>query len=153
MELTANRVATIVIIASISSLIGCSRSPSDEDFAKLTATVAQSKEQSDKLESELTQIRDRLGEVEKALLKASDEASSGTKRVNMANISKTISKCVRVVRQSAPSGATALTDVHVTFDAYFNPTTGRVQNNNQYADQTAVYEFNKCMAVHGVPLK
>jgi hypothetical protein len=40
------------------------------------------------------------------------------------------------------------------FDAYYNAGTGRVENNAFLnGDQPPLYQFNKCMASQGLPLK
>jgi hypothetical protein len=40
------------------------------------------------------------------------------------------------------------------FDAFYNPASGQVENNAiVVGDQAALYQFNKCMASHGFPLK
>jgi hypothetical protein len=40
------------------------------------------------------------------------------------------------------------------FDAFYNPVTGRVENNGYLnGDIPAQYQFNKCMASQGFPLK
>jgi hypothetical protein len=37
------------------------------------------------------------------------------------------------------------------FDAFYNPATGRVENNAVYdADQEPLYRFEKCMDLHGL---
>ncbi|CAN7597005.1 hypothetical protein LJR069_004419 [Variovorax paradoxus] len=39
------------------------------------------------------------------------------------------------------------------FDAYYNPISGRVQNNVRYqGEMPALYAFNKCMVGKGIPL-
>lgn len=62
-----------------------------------------------------------------------------------ATIDKTVSACVSAVHAIHPS--------FQRFDAFYNAGTGRVENNAVYvADQDALYNFNKCMAQHGIPL-
>jgi hypothetical protein len=40
------------------------------------------------------------------------------------------------------------------FDAFYNPATGRVENNGYLnGDVPPQYQFNKCMASQGLPLK
>ena len=69
------------------------------------------------------------------------------------SLQKVIRQCVEAVHSLAPSGATPMNDVHTSFDAYYNPATGRVVNNNQYVSQEAVYSFNKCMSERGWPMR
>jgi hypothetical protein len=68
-----------------------------------------------------------------------------TSHADTATINKTVSECINFVH--------ALGDSFKKFDAYYNPATGRVENNVMYvADQPAIFQFNKCMAQHGLPL-
>ena len=64
-----------------------------------------------------------------------------------AAINRTVEECLKVVR--------SLTN-NSYFDAFYNPATHKVENNvrERYGSgQTALYQFNKCMAQHGVGLK
>ena len=81
--------------------------------------------------------------------------TSGPQQLNSsqaAALGKVIAQCVQIVRSLAPPGATPISDVHITFDAFYNPASGRVQNNNQYVSQDAVYAFNKCMTERNWPM-
>jgi hypothetical protein len=64
-----------------------------------------------------------------------------------ATINKTVTECLKVVHSLAD-------DYAKYFDAFYNPATGKVENNVIYATgRSALFQFNKCMAQHGVPLK
>jgi hypothetical protein len=63
-----------------------------------------------------------------------------------AAINKTVSSCLDHVH--------SLGDWNKRFDAYYNAATRSVENNAAYqADREALFQFNKCMAQHGYPLK
>jgi outer membrane murein-binding lipoprotein Lpp len=100
------------------------------------------------LRAELAAVRERLEALEAAQKKVVSPA--GSQRLSeeqIATVSKAISQCVQMVRGSMPTS-----EVYTNFDAYYNPASATVQNNNKYVDQSAVYAFNKCMASKGVPL-
>jgi hypothetical protein len=64
---------------------------------------------------------------------------------NSAVIVKTVSFCVAEVRK--------LGEWANHFDAFYNSATKMVENNAIYVrDQSALYEFRKCMASQGLPL-
>ena len=67
-------------------------------------------------------------------------------RLDMATINKAISKCLDFVRSKADPVFSK------GFDAYYNPATGRVENNAALiGDKESLSRFNKCMAEQGVP--
>jgi len=67
-------------------------------------------------------------------------------------LKKAISNCVQQVKNLAKKDDFS-TKFFSEFDAYYNPASGRVQNNAIYqGSMPAVYEFNKCMSSLGFPL-
>jgi hypothetical protein len=63
-----------------------------------------------------------------------------------ATINKAVSKCLDFVRTKADPVFSK------GFDAYYNPATGRVENNAALiGDKESLSRFNKCMAEQGVP--
>ena len=100
------------------------------------------------LRAELAVVRERLQTLEAAPKKTVIPAGpQPLSEEQIATVSKAISQCVQIVRGSVPTSV-----VYTRFDAYYNPVTAKVINNNQYVDQSAVYTFNKCMASKGFPL-
>jgi hypothetical protein len=79
---------------------------------------------------------------------------------NAKNLRDTVTGCVKLVKSSTPPKS--VTNLYGPsaqlyfgdFDAFYNPATGRVENNAQIvAMQPPLFLFNKCMAEHGWPLK
>ena len=67
-------------------------------------------------------------------------------------INKAVSECLNFVH-SFPADPT-YEPFFKKFDAYYNPGTGLVENNAMTnGDQAALFQFNKCMVQHGVPLQ
>ena len=63
-------------------------------------------------------------------------------------IVKAVKYCVDFVHSASGNA------FYQSFDAFYNPTTGNVENNVVYVGgQEALFVFNKCMAGHGFPLK
>jgi outer membrane murein-binding lipoprotein Lpp len=141
-------IRTAILIASL-FLAGCD---SGKEIDGLKGDVAANKQQIVALKVELALVKDRLMALESTQIKS--VSSNGPQPLTESQIEilkKTISQCVRFVKGSAPKGEFK-DEVYAKFDAFYNPATGRVQNNNQYVDQSALYTFNKCMAEHGFPL-
>jgi hypothetical protein len=69
-----------------------------------------------------------------------------THAADTATINKTVSQCIEFVHSLAVPSV-------IGFDAYYNSSTGAVENNwtNAY-NREPVFQFNKCMAQHGLPL-
>lgn len=66
-------------------------------------------------------------------------------------IDKTVAECVAFVRSY--QGDPIYRPSFERFDAYYNPSTGLVENNGTTAgDRVAIFQFNKCMAQNGMPL-
>ena len=71
---------------------------------------------------------------------------------SQAMIEKVVKHCVDVVHQFPADQVLAL--YFKRFDAFYNPATGRVENNGYLnGDRPPLFEFNKCMASQGLPLK
>jgi hypothetical protein len=81
-----------------------------------------------------------------SLVSAASAALANPSPEEAAAITKAVAYCVDVVHKSAPNGQ--------NFDAFYNPSTGMVQNNaNTVGEQKALFVFQKCMAQQGVSLK
>jgi hypothetical protein len=75
-----------------------------------------------------------------------------TTQPSPATINEAVSKCVDVVHSY--KGLERDEYFSKKFDAYYNPLTGRIENNAQYAgDRDPLFRFNKCMTQQGVPLR
>jgi hypothetical protein len=74
-----------------------------------------------------------------------------------AMIEKAVKHCVDVVHQFPAHNQLTLgtnEDFFRHFDAFYNPATRRVENNGYLnGDIAPQYQFNKCMASQGFPLK
>jgi hypothetical protein len=71
---------------------------------------------------------------------------------SQAIIEKVVKHCVDVVHQFPAVQMEA--QFFKRFDAFYNSSIGRVQNNGYLnGDVPPLYEFNKCMASQGFPLK
>jgi hypothetical protein len=66
--------------------------------------------------------------------------------VDAAAVAKAVSKCVDIVRSKGDEWSKG-------FDAFYNPATGRLENNVVYAGgREPLFRFNKCMVQQGFPL-
>lgn len=142
----------ILIVSLI--LTGCD---SGKEVDELKAEVATNKQQITNLTVELALVKDRLTALESTQRKSVSSNDPQPLTENQtAILKKAISQCVQFVRDSAPKNSLGpnggYDEVYSKFDAFYNPATGRVQNNNQYVDQSAIYAFNKCMSEKGFPL-
>lgn len=72
-------------------------------------------------------------------------------------IDKAVKHCLDIVHQFPAHnqiGVGTSADFFKNFDAFYNPATGRVENNGYLnGDIPPQYQFNKCMASQGFPLK
>lgn len=77
-----------------------------------------------------------------------------------AAINKAASECLNFVHSFPAEEPYA--SAFKRFDAYYNSATGAVENNASsfpisdfrgVANQAALFQFNKCMAQHGIPLE
>jgi septal ring factor EnvC (AmiA/AmiB activator) len=133
------------------------RADADEHIqqrAALRVEVVQQSQQLAELRAKLANLETLMADLKPRAQK--QPASSGSEQLTTQQteaLRQVISQCVQIVRALAPPGATRSSDVHISFDAYFNPALGRVVNNNQYVSQDAVYAFNRCMTEKGWPLR
>jgi len=87
-----------------------------------------------------------------ALLAGLFSNSSATALDNTA-IERAVKTCVDQVHQFTPPNEWER-QYFQQFDAYYNANSGTVQNNAyRGADLPPRYQFNKCMAIQGFPLK
>lgn len=80
------------------------------------------------------------------------DSRSGLNKQQVDTLHAVVKDCVRSVHEAAPS------DYEVTywrgFDAFYNPGSGRVENNAILVGQApAKFAFYKCMAENGIPLR
>jgi glucan-binding YG repeat protein len=147
---------TIRIAILITSLFfaGCDRG---KEVGELKGDAASNKQQIASLQVELALVKNRLSALESEFAQnnidamqkkiLSDNGHQPLTESQIVMLKKTISQCVQFVKSSAPNN-----EVYSKFDAFYNPASGRVQNNNQYVDQSSIYAFNKCMTEQGFPL-
>lgn len=77
---------------------------------------------------------------------SSDPQKLTTNQLNQ--LTDVIAECVQTVHEAAPND-----NFFQQFDAYYNPTTGRVANNVIYVGgRPALYSFQKCMSNKGWPM-
>jgi hypothetical protein len=76
---------------------------------------------------------------------------------SQAIIAKVVKHCIDVVHQFPAHNQLDVgtnESFFKNFDAFYNPATGRVENNGYLnGDIPPQYQFNKCMATQGIPLK
>jgi hypothetical protein len=146
-------VASVLLSGCQKADIDALKSESDSEKKEIAAVKAEVEQQKQRIAELSTQV---FAMNEKLTTKASNppvaHGPPHMSQSHVAGLQKAISLCVQAVRALAPPGATPTSDVHITFDAYYNQGTNRVVNNNNYVDQSAVYAFNKCMAEQGWPL-
>jgi hypothetical protein len=70
---------------------------------------------------------------------------------NVQQINAVVKACVETTRAHQGPGGDAV--LNPRFDAFYNPATGRVQDNvTMVFQQEYRFVFQKCMAEHGLPL-
>lgn len=80
-------------------------------------------------------------------LAAATLACTAAQAQDAAVINKAVSQCLKVVHSSTDD------EYAKYFDAFYNQASGLVENNVIYVSgRPALFQFNKCMAQHGVPL-
>lgn len=107
--------------------------------------------------SELMQAQNRLQALEAGPITEARSPQSSLNAEQTVVLNKTVAECVELVRASGAKPESTFDTVNAKFwsgfDAYYNPSTGRVENNVMYVGQRPVlYAFNKCMVSKGVPL-
>lgn len=142
--------AGTLIVASL-FLSGCDKL---KEFEGLKVDAANSTMQIAELKAELNTVRERLVALEVTKKKVpSNDGPQPLSEEQIVMLKKVITQCVQVVRNSAPKDDLS-ERFYAQFDAFYNPASGRVQNNNIYnGGLPAVYAFNKCMTSQGFPLQ
>lgn len=155
---------TLAVLAATVFLAGCGKNP---DVDTLKADAEQQKQQLAALRAEGNQQKQLISEMTVKISTLENIVTEGGPKPQKAQVisgpsqlttsqiaalRNIIEQCVQNVRALAPPGATPTNDVHVSFDAFYNPALGRVVNNNAYVSQAAVYAFSKCMTEQGWPL-
>jgi hypothetical protein len=142
-------ITSLVLIAT-----GCGEN-NQAEIAKLRAQVELSRKETSDLKSnmstEVANLKERIERLESQPAKTEAAKNPSSLSGDAASIGKTIAECVRKVRslETQPKG---FGQPYAEFDAFYNPSSGRVENNNRYVDQGPTYAFNKCMASKAVPL-
>lgn len=150
-------------------LSGCDKLKAIDDLAAQTTSnkaeidslkksLADSRKETDGLRSQVIGIYDRVAAVESVQAAQATKAPSAPQSPaalgpqEIATLKAAIEACVQVGRAVPPP---QYSDGSMTkgFDAYYNPITGRVQNNVRYqGEMPALYAFNKCMVSKGISI-
>ena len=148
------QVAAFVITGLL--LSGCDKLKEIDD---VKSEASANKQQLEALKAELATVRGKLAALEDfqrlaAQQKAiSDAGLQPPTAQQIASLTDAVSKCVFIIRNSAPKEGWPGADAYTSFDAYYNPGSGRVENNVVVqGGRPALYAFNKCMAARGFPL-
>jgi uncharacterized coiled-coil protein SlyX len=122
------------------------------EIANLQAQVAERTKEIANLQAQMTIASNRIATLEALqLAKAVPPTAPGPSADQVEALKKVVAECVRTVRSSTPHDE--LSQFYSGFDAFYNPASGRVQNNIIYnGGLPAVYAFNKCMTDNGWPL-
>ena len=152
-------------------LTGCDKLKAVDDVAAQSASnraeidslkksLADARKETEALRSQVVSIYARVAAVETAQTVQATKSPSPPEQQQpaamgpqeIANLKAAIEACVQVGRAVPPP---QYSDGSMTkgFDAYYNPITGRVQNNVRYqGEMPALYAFNKCMVGKGISL-
>lgn len=88
-----------------------------------------------------------------AVLGSGSALAQGTATDQTTMINKAVVHCVNLVHNTH-SQEQYMQMFYTNFDAFYNPSTGNIQNNAQSnGDMKALFVFNKCMAEQGFALK
>jgi hypothetical protein len=144
------RTPTIFILGAgvILFITGCD-DRGNEELAQLRAKVTADERRMEAMSAQIEALSQRVTQLQAKLPRPDAGKDQPVATNDAATLKQSISACVKNVR-SLETGTTG--GLYAGFDAYYNPGTGRVINNDQFVDQRAVYAFNKCMASKGVPL-
>jgi uncharacterized coiled-coil protein SlyX len=159
----------VSVACSLMLLSGCDKLKAVDDLMAQTASntaeidslkrsLADSRKETDALRSQVIGMYDRVAAVETVQATQATKAPSvppsptalGPQEI--ATLKAAIEACVQVGRAVPPP---QYSDGSMTkgFDAYYNPISGRVQNNVRYqGEMPALYAFNKCMVGKGISL-
>ena len=123
------------------------------DIEQLKSDVAINKQQMSAVKAELASVSERLFSLETAQKKlVTNDGRQALSAEQIVMLKNVILQCVQIVKKSAPKDDYNQ-NFYSQFDAFYNPATGRVQNNNLYnGGIPVVYAFNKCMTSLGFPL-
>ena len=140
------RLVNLLVVFPIFFLTGCERL---KEIDELKSNAATNSQQMIQVKNELASLRDKLLIIETNQEKTvRNDGPQPLSNEQIEKLKKAIFQCTQGVRISAPDNI-----FYSKFDAYYNPASGRVENNNMYqGGGPAVYAFNKCMAVLGIPL-
>ena len=145
---------SLALVPFVLIATGCGETNQTE-IASLKAQIEQSRKETGELKAsmgtEVASLKERIERLETSPAKKEPAKTSPVSSGNAATISKTIAECVGKVR-SLETQSKGFGQPYAEFDAFYNPGSGRVENNNRYVDQGPTYAFNKCMASKGVPL-
>jgi hypothetical protein len=145
---------TLALVPFVLIAAGCGDNNQSE-IASLKAQVEQSRKETSELKasmgSEIASLRERIERLETSPAKTEPAKTPPASGSDAATITKTIAECVRKVRslETSPKDSG---QPYAEFDAFYNPSNGRVEDNNRYVDRGPNYAFDKCMASKGVPL-
>jgi hypothetical protein len=158
------RIACVMVC--ISGLSACDQVkrfadiPADIDGAK--SQISQVQGHSDAVATEVGELRARVAALDmrlSTLERAQVRVKTGPEPLDpqqVTSLNSLVADCVKEVRSAAPadSGFNTIDRRFWTgFDAFYNPGTGKVQNNVVYnGERPALYAFNKCMSARGIPL-
>ena len=93
-----------------------------------------------------------VGQAADALKQATGKSPEEFATDETAIIKKAISDCLKVVHSYPAEPMNE--SFFKRFDAFYNTASGRVEDSGVYVgDQAPRFQFHKCMAQHGVPLK
>jgi hypothetical protein len=145
----------VLVITTLSLIAtGCGDN-NQAEISNLRAQVELSRKETSDLKSnistEVKNLKERIERLEAQPTKTEAAKTLSSSSGDAAPIGNAIAECVRKVRslETQPKG---FGQPYAEFDAFYNPGSGRVENNNRYVDQGPTYAFNKCMASKGVPL-
>lgn len=122
----------------------------------LKRSLADSREEISILRNQVIGMYERIATVEAAqITQATKAPQSSAPAASMdsqgtATLQAAIEACVQIGRATPPP---QYSDASLTknFDAYYNPITGRIQNNVRYqGEMPALYAFNKCIVRKGI---
>jgi hypothetical protein len=148
----------LLSLVLITGLGSCDRQASQDHQA---ISQAASKQEVAELRGEIGSLKASIATLQSAQLitrvsnletQLNNGATHALQSDQISKLTGVVSQCVKVVHDAAPTDYTK--DFYDKFDAYYNPGSGRVENNNTLVGGLpAVYLFNKCMASGGFPLK
>lgn len=130
-------------------------SDSNKRISDLVVEAANSQRKVLDVQAQIAELQGRLAAIEAPKNTTRSEGSGALSNEQISWLRQAIEKCVMSVRalETTVSSDASGNNVYSKFDAFYNPASNRVLNNNRYVDQSPVYAFNKCMTSEGSPLK